>query len=78
MTSSALSERSTGRAPRSSALPISTGCHGLYRFGCDRSPFETIRLGAQKHGFTDNELGQLVGELQAALEVGVIAPAEPA
>jgi CMP-N-acetylneuraminate monooxygenase len=43
--------------------------HGLYCFGCSRSPFETIRLGAQKHGLTDHELERLVGELQAALDV---------
>ena len=41
--------------------------HGLYCFGCSRSPFESIRLGAQKHGLTDHELDRLVGELQAAL-----------
>jgi CMP-N-acetylneuraminate monooxygenase len=41
--------------------------HGLYCFGCSRSPFETIRLGAQKHGLTDDELDRLVGELRAAL-----------
>jgi CMP-N-acetylneuraminate monooxygenase len=41
--------------------------HGLYCFGCSRSPFETIRLGAQKHGLTDHELERLVAELKAAL-----------
>ena len=41
--------------------------HGLYCFGCSRSPFETIRLGAQKHGLTGHELERLVAELQAAL-----------
>jgi CMP-N-acetylneuraminate monooxygenase len=41
--------------------------HGLYCFGCERSPFETIRLGAAKHGLTEHELERLVGELQAAV-----------
>jgi CMP-N-acetylneuraminate monooxygenase len=41
--------------------------HGLYCFGCQRSPFETIALGAQKHGLTDDELERLVEELRAAV-----------
>ena len=50
--------------------------HGLYCFGCSRSPFETIRLGAQKHGLTDHELERLVGELLAAVAPGAVV-AEP-
>jgi len=46
--------------------------HGLYCFGCSRSPFETIRLGAQKHGLTDHELERLVGELLAAVAPGAV------
>jgi CMP-N-acetylneuraminate monooxygenase len=51
--------------------------HGLYCFGCSRSPFETIRLGAQKHGLTDHELERLVVELRAALGVSGPAQEEP-
>jgi CMP-N-acetylneuraminate monooxygenase len=41
--------------------------YGLYCFGCSRSPFETIRHGARKHGLTEHELERLVGELRAAV-----------
>jgi CMP-N-acetylneuraminate monooxygenase len=51
--------------------------HGLYCFGCSRSPFETIRLGAQKHGLTEHELERLVDELRAALGMDRPVP-EPA
>jgi CMP-N-acetylneuraminate monooxygenase len=50
--------------------------HGLYCFGCSRAPFETIRLGAMKHGLTDHDLERLVSELEAALAIGDV-PAEP-
>jgi CMP-N-acetylneuraminate monooxygenase len=42
--------------------------YGLYCFGCSRAPFETIRLGAQKHGLTEHELDRLVTELKAAVD----------
>jgi CMP-N-acetylneuraminate monooxygenase len=45
--------------------------YGLYCFGCSRSPFETIRLGAYKHGLTEPELDRLVDELRAAVGAGV-------
>ena len=58
------SERAVLTAERVTPPDVVLRRHGLYCFGCSRSPFETIRLGAQKHGLTDHELERLVAELR--------------
>ena len=41
--------------------------HGMYCVGCERVPMETLGEGARKHGLTESELEDLIGELNQAI-----------